>query len=367
MSRSIIAESINKRYGDFQALTDVSIEVPDGSLTALLGPSGSGKSTLLRVLAGLELQDTGRVLIGGDDVSQLPVQERGIGFVFQHYAPFRHMTVRNNVAFALKIRGLGKTQVAERVEELLHLVQLDGYAGRYPNQLSGGQRQRMALARALAAQPSVLLLDEPFGALDVHIRAELRDHLRNLHDQQGTTTVIVTHDREEALELANRVVVLNHGKVEQIGTPDELYDEPATPFVMGFIGPVIEFEGALVRPHDILLVRDAEQGSHEAIVQRVTRLGFEVRVELVLRDGSPVTVLLARPQALELELTEGAIVQVIIDSHQLTRFADPEPEPAVAAAAAPAADEVARTPAVSARLARGSQNGRRRTLQGARD
>ena len=213
MSHSIIAEAINKHYGDFQALSDVSIEVPDGSLTALLGPSGSGKSTLLRVLAGLELQDSGRVLIGGDDVSPSPVQERGIGFVFQHYAPFRHMSVRNNVAFALKIRGIGKAEVASRVEQLLHLVQLDGYADRYPNQLSGGQRQRMALARALAVEPKVLLLDEPFGALDARVREELRDWLRRLHDEVHVTTLFVTHDQEEALEVSDELVVINAGRI----------------------------------------------------------------------------------------------------------------------------------------------------------
>src|ERR1700712_1768509 len=233
---TIQARSITKRFGDFTALDDVSVEVADGSLTALLGPSGSGKSTLLRIIAGLETPDSGHVLIGDRDVTNVVPQKRGIGFVFQHYAAFKHMTVARNVAFGLEIRKRPKAEIKERVQELLALVQLSGFADRYPAQLSGGQRQRMALARALAIQPSVLLLDEPFGALDATVRKELRIWLGRLHAEVPVTTVFVTHDQEEALEVADQIVVINAGRVEQEGTPDELYDHPAGEFVMGFLG-----------------------------------------------------------------------------------------------------------------------------------
>lgn len=305
--------NVTKRYGDFHALENVTIDVPDGSLTALLGPSGGGKSTLLRVIAGLEEPDTGVVHIAGRDVTRLAPQQRDVGFVFQHYAAFKHLNVRENVAFGLKIRKRGRTEVKRTVDELLELVQLDGFAGRYPDQLSGGQRQRMALARALAVEPRVLLLDEPFGALDVKVRHDLRGWLLRLHQQRPVTTIIVTHDREEAMELASQIVVINHGRVEQAGAPDELYDSPATHFVAGFVGPVVELDGRLVRPHDIVLGHDAETDSLEALVQRVVRVGFEVRVELVLAGGEPVSVLLTHREARDLELAEGQIVHLRVE------------------------------------------------------
>ncbi len=225
---AIVASNVSKRYGDFAALDDVTVEVPDGSLTALLGPSGSGKSTLLRVIGGLDRPDSGTITIGGVDVTKLPAHKRGIGFVFQHYAAFKHMTVRKNIAFGLDIRKRPKAETRKRVDELLELVQLDGFADRYPAQLSGGQRQRMALARALAIEPEVLLLDEPFGALDANVRKDLRAWLRRLHDEMHVTTVFVTHDQEEAMEVSDRIVIVNHGKVEQVGDPHELYDTPRT-------------------------------------------------------------------------------------------------------------------------------------------
>jgi sulfate transport system ATP-binding protein len=310
---AIDVQGITKRYGDFVALENVSVDVPDGSLTALLGPSGGGKSTLLRVIAGLEHPDAGSVLIAGKDVTDVVPQKRDVGFVFQHYAAFKHLTVRDNVAFGLKIRKRAKPDIKRAVDELLELVQLDGFAGRYPDQLSGGQRQRMALARALAVEPRVLLLDEPFGALDVKVRKDLREWLLRLHEQRPVTTIIVTHDREEAMELASQIVVINHGRVEQTGSPDDLYERPATAFVAGFVGPVVKLDGKLVRPHDIVLQHDAEPGTIEALVQRVVRVGFEVRVELVLADGDPVTVLLTRREARELEIAGGQIVHVRAD------------------------------------------------------
>ena len=232
---------------------DVDLEVPDGSLTALLGPSGSGKSTLLRIIAGLEHPDTGDVVISGQNTTHIPARKREIGFVFQHYAAFKHMTVRDNVAFGLTIRKREKAEIKERVDELLALVGLSGFQDRYPAQLSGGQRQRMALARALAVQPRVLLLDEPFGALDANVRADLRAWLRHLHDEIHVTTVLVTHDQEEAMEVADQLVVLRDGKIEQEGSPREIYEAPANDFVMGFLGPVSKVGGGLVRPHDLIL------------------------------------------------------------------------------------------------------------------
>jgi sulfate/thiosulfate transport system ATP-binding protein len=232
----ITVEGANKRFGDFQALKDVSISVPDGSLTALLGPSGSGKSTLLRAIAGLEDLDSGRVMINDEDATAKPAQKRGVGFVFQHYAAFKHMTVRDNVAFGLTIRKRPKPEIRARVDQLLELVQLQQFGHRYPAQLSGGQRQRMALARALAVEPEVLLLDEPFGALDARVRAELREWLRRLHEEVHVTTVFVTHDQEEAMEVADQIAVMNHGVIEQLGRPEEIYNRPRTEFVAGFIG-----------------------------------------------------------------------------------------------------------------------------------
>jgi sulfate/thiosulfate transport system ATP-binding protein len=305
---SIVIESVSKRFGDFTALDDVSLEVRDGSLTALLGPSGGGKSTLLRVIAGLEAPDAGRVLIGGRDATSTPPQRREVGFVFQHYAAFKHMTVANNVAFGLTIRKKPRAEIEARVDELLRLVHLQGFAQRYPSQLSGGQRQRMALARALAVQPRVLLLDEPFGALDATVRKELRAWLRRLHDEVHVTTVFVTHDQEEAMEVAEQIVVLNHGRIEQTGSPRELYERPASEFVMGFVGPVSELSGRWIRPHDVEILREPESGANEAMIDRIAHLGFEVRVELTLGDGERTWVQTTRGQAQELELGEGEIV-----------------------------------------------------------
>src|SRR5687768_962318 len=235
---AIEVRNVSKRFGDFQALDDVSLEVPSGSLTALLGPSGSGKSTLLRVIAGLEQPDSGEIVISGEDATDVAPQRRGVGFVFQHYAAFKHMTVRDNVAFGLTIRKRPKDEIAKRVDELLGIVGLAGYQGRYPSQLSGGQRQRMALARALAVEPKVLLLDEPFGALDATVRKELRQWLRRLHDEVHVTTIFVTHDQEEAMDISDQIVVMNEGRIEQVGAPRDLYEDPANEFVMGFVGEV---------------------------------------------------------------------------------------------------------------------------------
>jgi sulfate/thiosulfate transport system ATP-binding protein len=304
----ITVTNVTKRFGDFVALDDVSLDVPAGSLTALLGPSGSGKSTLLRIIGGLETADGGIVTIDGEDVTRTAPQKRGIGFVFQHYAAFKHMTVRDNVAFGLKIRHEPKDKVAARVDELLGIVGLAGLAGRYPSQLSGGQRQRMALARALAVEPRVLLLDEPFGALDAKVRAELREWLRRLHDEVHVTTLIVTHDQEEALSIADHIAVMDNARIEQVGGPRELYERPANRFVMGFLGPVAQIDGLLVRPHDITLHTQPERGASEAQVSRVTHLGFEVRVDLTLHDGRPVFAQLTRTEAAELELVAGDIV-----------------------------------------------------------
>jgi sulfate transport system ATP-binding protein len=304
----IAVENVGKRFGDFTALENVSIEVPDGALTALLGPSGGGKSTLLRVIAGLEAPDEGRVVIDGRDATAVPARKRGVGFVFQHYAPFKHMTVRDNVAFGLKIRKRPKDEIRERVTELLALVHLEGFADRYPAQLSGGQRQRMALARALAVQPRVLLLDEPFGALDATVRKELRAWLRRLHDEVHVTTVFVTHDQEEAMEVSEQIVVINHGKIEQVGTPRDLYEQPANEFVMRFIGPVSELSGRWIRPHDVEILLEPSDGAPEAMIDRIVHLGFEVRVELLLGNGESTWVQITRGQAEELELSEGQIV-----------------------------------------------------------
>jgi len=306
----IALTDVTKRFGDFVAIDNVSLAVEDGSLTALLGPSGSGKSSLLRVIAGLETPDEGTVEISGRDATRVPPQKRGIGFVFQHYAAFKHMTVRDNVAFGLKVRKRPKAEIAAKVDELLRIVGLDGYQTRYPAQLSGGQRQRMALARALAVEPEVLLLDEPFGALDANVRAELREWLRRLHDEVHVTTVLVTHDQEEAMEVADRIVVLNHGRIEQDGPPRDLYERPANAFVMGFLGPVARLGDTLVRPHDLRILGEPRDGALEAQVARVVHLGFEVRVELELDGGEPLTAQLTRDEAAELQLHGGDIVWV---------------------------------------------------------
>jgi sulfate transport system ATP-binding protein len=291
----IAAHDVTKRFGDFTALDDVSIEVADGSLTALLGPSGSGKSTLLRILAGLEMPDRGTVVISDEEVTTVAPQRRGIGFVFQHYAAFRHMTVRDNVAFGLRIRRESKAATARRVDELLEVVGLTGWATRYPNQLSGGQRQRMALARALAVQPKVLLLDEPFGALDANVRADLREWLRRLHDEVHVTTVLVTHDQD---------------RVQQTGAPRELYERPANAFVMKFLGPTSRLGEHLVRPHDLALSNEPQPGALEAMVTRVVFLGFEVRVELELAHEGALSVQVTRAEAEALQLQAGDVVHV---------------------------------------------------------
>jgi sulfate/thiosulfate transport system ATP-binding protein len=301
---------VTKRFNGFTALHDVSVAIPAGSLTALLGPSGSGKSTLLRVIAGLENPDAGQVLIGGDDVTKQPARARGVGMVFQHYAAFKHMSVWDNVAFGLTVQKRPRPEIRARVHELLELVQLEGLAKRYPAQLSGGQRQRMALARALAVEPSVLLLDEPFGALDARVRKELRAWLRRLHDEVHVTTIIVTHDQEEAMEVAGQVVVLNDGRVEQVGSPRELYDSPRNEFVMSFVGPVNRLGDTYVRPHDVDVLLEPDVGSSEAMVERVVHLGFEVRVELVREDGHHLLAQLTQEQAEQLELERGQIVYV---------------------------------------------------------
>ena len=306
----IEVRNVSKQFGDFVALDDVSVEVPRGSLTALLGPSGSGKSTLLRVIAGLEEPDTGQVLISGENKTALPPQKRGVGFVFQHYAAFKHMTVFDNVAFGLKIRRHPKKVIRKRVHELLELVQLEGFAGRYPSQLSGGQRQRMALARALAIDPEVLLLDEPFGALDAKVRQELRSWLRRLHEGMNVTTILVTHDQEEAMEVSDRIVVMNHGRVEQVGTPQQLYEEPASEFVMGFIGPVNRLGETFVRPHDIEVLTSPDGSTVEAQVDHLVYLGFEVRAEMTLQDGRSIWAQLTRDEAARLGLEHGKTVHV---------------------------------------------------------
>jgi sulfate/thiosulfate transport system ATP-binding protein len=332
----IRAANVTKRFGDFVALDDVSVDIPTGSLTALLGPSGGGKSTLLRVIAGLEQPDAGTVEIEGTDHTGLPPQRRNVGFVFQHYAAFKHLTVRRNVAFGLEIRRKPKDEIDRRVTELLELVHLEAFGDRYPSQLSGGQRQRMALARALAVEPAVLLLDEPFGALDAKVRKELRDWLRRLHDEVHVTTVFVTHDQEEAMEVADEIVVINDGVVEQVGTPDQLYDHPANEFVMGFLGPVTTLAGRLVRPHDIEVTGAAEDGAVPAVVTRLVRLGFEVRVDALAVDG-PVWLQLTRGHVDRLGLAVGSEIHLRPTSgapaHPAPGPVDPvEPvEPAVAA------------------------------------
>ena len=306
---SIEARNVTKRFGDFVALEDVSVNIATGSLTALLGPSGGGKSTLLRVIAGLEVPDEGVIEIEGEDATALPPQQRNVGFVFQHYAAFKHLSVRRNVAFGLEIRKRPKAEIKAKVDELLELVHLENFGDRLPSQLSGGQRQRMALARALAVEPSVMLLDEPFGALDAQVRKELRTWLRRLHDEVHVTTVIVTHDQEEAMDVADEIVVLADAKVEQVGTPDELYDHPANDFVMSFLGPVTTVAGRQVRPHDLELSDQPLDGGVEATVERVVRLGFEVRADLLI-DGEQAWAQLTRGTVEQFSVVPGAPVWV---------------------------------------------------------
>ena len=314
----IVVENVSKQFGSFQAVEQVNLEIQSGSLVALLGPSGSGKSTLLRLIAGLEIPDTGKIILTGKDATYQSVQERNIGFVFQHYALFKHLTVRKNIAFGLEIRKAPKKKIEGKVEQLLELVQLSGLGDRYPSQLSGGQRQRVALARALAVEPNVLLLDEPFGALDAKVRKDLRAWLRRLHDEVHVTTVFVTHDQEEAMEVSDEIVVMNKGKVEQVGTPAQIYDHPASAFVMSFIGPVnvlpssakifqsSGFESAhpetFLRPQDIIIENVANGTTVPAIVSRIIHLGWEIQVELTLDDGQAMTAHLTRERFDELKL-----------------------------------------------------------------
>jgi sulfate transport system ATP-binding protein len=306
---SIEVHGVGKQFGDFVALEDVSVSIPTGQLTALLGPSGGGKSTLLRIIAGLESADTGTISIEGIDATRLPAQKRNVGFVFQHYAVFKHMTVAKNVAFGLEIRKRPKAEIAARVDELLKLVHLSQFSHRLPSQLSGGQRQRMALARALAVEPKVLLLDEPFGALDAKVRKELREWLRRLHDEVHVTTVFVTHDQEEALEVADEIVVINDGRIEQVGTPDDLYDRPANDFVMSFLGEVTTLGDTRLRPHDIdVSVTPQLACSIEGTVARQLRIGFEVRLQVHTVAGQEVSVVMTRAHASTLGIEEGRTV-----------------------------------------------------------
>ncbi|QIK74467.1 sulfate ABC transporter ATP-binding protein [Nocardioides piscis] len=310
---SIDIAGVTKTFGDFVALDDVSVSLPTGQLTALLGPSGGGKSTLLRIIAGLDTADSGSISIEGTDATRLPPQKRNVGFVFQHYAAFKHMTVAKNVAFGLEIRKRPKAEIAARVDELLKLVHLSQFSHRLPAQLSGGQRQRMALARALAVEPTVLLLDEPFGALDAKVRKELRDWLRRLHDEVAVTTVFVTHDQEEALEVADEIVVINDGRVEQVGTPDQLYDEPASDFVMSFLGEVTHLAGVAVRPHDLDVSLSPQlAGACEGTVSRLVRVGFEVRLTVLTVAGEVVSVVMTRTHARSLGIVEGATVWLTV-------------------------------------------------------
>ena len=319
----IRVSGVCKEFGSFRAVDNVSLDVDTGSLVALLGPSGSGKSTLLRLIAGLEQADSGRIWITGEEATSRSVQEREVGFVFQHFALFKHRTVRQNVAFGLELRGWKHEAIRRRVDELLELVQLQGFGNRYPSQLSGGQRQRVALARALAVQPRVLLLDEPFSALDAKVRKELRAWLRHLHDEMHVTTVIVTHDQEEAMEVADRIVVMNQGRIEQIGTPAEIYDQPASPFVMSFVGavnvlpshvplvPNPEQRGEVfIRPHDLELHRHPQEGSVPAVLRRLTHLGRDIQAELTLASGEVVMAQLPRERMDYRELQPGDALHV---------------------------------------------------------
>ncbi|MFQ3616219.1 MAG: TOBE-like domain-containing protein [Cyanobacteriota bacterium] len=322
----IVVENVSKRFGNFCAVDQVSLEIKTGSLVALLGPSGSGKSTLLRLISGLEMPDTGRILLTGKDATYASVQDRNIGFVFQHYALFKHMTVRKNIAFGLELQKVPKEKVKKRVEELLDLVQLNGLGDRYPSQLSGGQRQRVALARALAVEPKVLLLDEPFGALDAKVRKDLRAWLRRLHDEVHVTTVFVTHDQEEAMEVSDEIVVMNRGRVEQMGTPAEIYDHPASAFVMSFIGPVNVlpstshiFQGngfdsphpeVFLRPQDVMVEVQPNGTTVPARVSRIIHLGWEIQAELTLDDGQVLTAHLTRDRFDELKLQPNQRVYV---------------------------------------------------------
>ena len=310
---SIQIENVTKRFGTFTALDDVSLEIGTGELVALLSPSGMGKTTLLRIIAGLEWPDGGQVRFHGEDATDTHARERNVGFVFQHYALFRHMTIFENVAFGLRVKKprVAEAQIVQKVTQLLKLVQLDWLADRYPHQLSGGQRQRIALARSLAVEPKVLLLDEPFGALDAKVRKELRRWLRRLHDEVRATTVFVTHDQEEAMEVADRIVVMNQGRIEQVGTPEEVYQSPATPFVYEFLGDVNLFHGRhYARPHEVEIHRDAtREGSIPAQVEHVAPRGPMVRIELRAANRT-VEVDLSRERQRDLQLAAGQHVYI---------------------------------------------------------
>jgi len=330
---SIQIKNVSKKFGQFAALDDVSLEIPSGELVALLGPSGSGKTTLLRVIAGLEFPESGSILFGDDDITERTARDRRVGFVFQHYALFRHMTVFENIAFGLRVRPRStrpsKAEIREKVQELLKLIQLQTLANRYPSQLSGGQRQRVALARALAVEPKVLLLDEPFGALDAKVRLELRRWLRQLHDEVHITSVFVTHDQDEALEVADRVAVLNEGKIEQVGAPDEVYHHPASPFVYNFLGNVNLFHGrseddklsfheqptgelVYARPHLLEIRRQANGGAHfRATIKHINSAGPLVKIEALSEWGAPVHVEMSQEKFHDLELVREETVFVI--------------------------------------------------------
>jgi sulfate transport system ATP-binding protein len=315
---SISVRGVTKRFGAFTALDNVDLEVEPGKLVALLGPSGSGKTTLLRCIAGLEFADAGEIRFDGTDMANRKTGERRVGFVFQHYALFRHMTVFDNIAFGLRVRPRStrpsESEIRRKIGDLLDLIQLQTLASRYPSQLSGGQRQRVALARALAVEPRVLLLDEPFGALDAQVRKELRAWLRRLHDEVHITTVLVTHDQEEAMEVADRLAVINLGRLEQVGSPSELYEQPANDFVLTFVGQVTRLGGIYVRPHDVEVHRDASRpGAHAATVDRVTSLGFEVRIELSLEDGTRTWVQIDRATAKAIDVQVGEHVYLSPD------------------------------------------------------
>jgi sulfate transport system ATP-binding protein len=306
---SISLEHLTKRYGEHPVVDDVSAEIPSGSLTAILGPSGSGKSTLLKLIGGLEVPDLGRVIIEGDDVTDVDPRFRDIGFCFQHYAPFRHMTVAKNVAFGLKVRKRPKAEIRARVEELLVLVRLQDKAGRYPAQLSGGERQRMALARALAIEPRVLLLDEPFGALDAQVRSELRTWVKELHEEIHVTTILVTHDQDEAMEVADQLLIMHEGRIEQAGEPTDLYDQPVNSFVHGFLGPTTEFGGVAVRPHDLELFGPGP-GGETGVVTGITALGFEVQVTVGFADAQSTWVQMSRNEFNSLGIAIGSEISV---------------------------------------------------------
>ncbi|MGL4881043.1 MAG: sulfate/molybdate ABC transporter ATP-binding protein [Waterburya sp.] len=332
---SIIVSQVSKKFGNFQALEDINLHVEPGTLVALLGPSGSGKSTLLRTVAGLETPDTGSIHINDRDTTHLDIRKRNIGFVFQHYALFKHLTVRQNIAFGLDIRKKPRKVIKQRVDELLELIQLQGFGDRYPNQLSGGQRQRVALARALAVQPQVLLLDEPFGALDAKVRLELRSWLRRLHDEVHLTSIFVTHDREEAMAVADKIVVMNQGRIEQIGTPAEIYDRPVNPFVMSFVGEVNvcshntfdtvnynhtanQASQIFIRPHDFKVSKTPHVKDLPAIIQRIVHLGWEIQLELKLRDRSTIIAHLNREEFNHLNLEIGD--KVYLQPRQVKQF-----------------------------------------------